>query len=156
VRDEFLRKLAAKVEMLRSGSGLEAGVTQGPLIDEAAVNHVDSLVQDAVEKGAKVLTGGKRHKLGGLFYEPTVLTDVTPAMRVFREEIFGPVAPVAGFASEKEAIALAKENGVGIFKHKGIGRDDADPGGRAVPLRPNNRLHNEPFHESRVQPALQM
>lgn len=117
VRDEFLRKLAAKVEMLRAGSGLEAGVTQGPLIDEAAVNHVESLVRDAVEKGAKVLTGGKRHRLGGLFYEPTVLTDVTPAMRVFREEIFGPVAPVVGFASEKEAVALANDTEVGLASY---------------------------------------
>ncbi len=113
----FVDKLVHAVERLTSGNGLEAGVTQGPLIEQAAVDHVEGLVQDAVEKGARIMTGGKRHSLGGLFYEPTVLTGVTPAMRIFREEIFGPVAPVVCFSSEQEAIALANDTEVGLASY---------------------------------------
>lgn len=115
--DAFIRRLATKVDLLKSGNGLEAGTTQGPLIDQAAVDHVDSLVKDAVEKGARVLVGGKPHALGGLYYEPTVLVGVKPNMRVFREEIFGPVAPVVSFTSEKEAIALANDTEVGLASY---------------------------------------
>ncbi|WP_243360213.1 NAD-dependent succinate-semialdehyde dehydrogenase [Fundidesulfovibrio terrae] len=117
ILDAFTAKLAAKVEALRVGSGLDAGVTQGPLIDESAVKHVEALVAEAVDKGARIMVGGKRHALGGLFYEPTVLGSVTPSMRVFREEIFGPVAPIVPFSSEKEAIALANDTEVGLASY---------------------------------------
>jgi succinate-semialdehyde dehydrogenase/glutarate-semialdehyde dehydrogenase len=125
VFDAFVVRLVSRVEALRSGSGLDAGVTQGPLIDQAAVDHVEGLVKNAVEKGATVLAGGKRHVLGGLFYEPTVLAGVTPAMRVFKEEIFGPVAPVVRFSTEEEAIALANDTEVGLASYvftKDLGR----------------------------------
>ena len=128
--DAFIRRLATKVDLLKSGNGLDAGTTQGPLIDRSAVDHVDALVKDAVGKGARVLVGGKPHALGGLYYEPTVLVGVKPNMRVFREEIFGPVAPVVSFTSEKEAIALANDTEVG-------------PGFVRVHLRPGAHLAHE-------------
>jgi succinate-semialdehyde dehydrogenase/glutarate-semialdehyde dehydrogenase len=117
VVDAFTKRLAEKADALKAGSGLEPGVTQGPLIDEHAVKHVEALVADSVAKGARVMAGGKRHALGGLFYEPTVLGCVTPSMRVFREEIFGPVAPIVPFSSEKEAIALANDTEVGLASY---------------------------------------
>ncbi len=103
--------------MLQPGNGLEAGTTQGPLIDQAAVDHVEAVVKDAAEKGATVVAGGARHALGGLFYAPTVLTGVTAQMRAFREEIFGPVAPVVRFATEKEAVALANDTEFGLASY---------------------------------------
>jgi succinate-semialdehyde dehydrogenase/glutarate-semialdehyde dehydrogenase len=123
--DAFARRMASRVDGLRPGSGLEPCTTLGPLIDQAAVSAMEALMADAVEKGARVLVGGKRHSLGGLFYEPTVLTGVTPAMRVFREEIFGPVAPLVGFSSEKEAVALANDTEAGLASYvftRDIGR----------------------------------
>ncbi len=114
VYDEFARKLCAAVDALRVGDGL-AGVTdQGPLIDAKAVAKVEEHVADAVAKGAKVARGGKRHSLGGTFYEPTVLTDVTPAMSVAREETFGPVAPLFRFDTEAQAIAMANDTEFGL------------------------------------------
>src|SRR6202522_2194187 len=92
VYDAFTEKLAAKVRVMKVGDGTQDGVTQGPLINEDGVNKVERLIGDAVKKGAKVLVGGKRHALGHTFFEPTVLTGVTPAMLMAREEIFGPVA----------------------------------------------------------------
>ena len=125
IAEEFTRKLVARVEKLTTGNGLEAGITQGPLIEQSAVAHVEELIADAVGKGAALATGGKRHALGGLFFEPTVLTGVTPDMRVFKEEIFGPVAPVVTFNTEAQAIALANETQAGLASYvftKDLGR----------------------------------
>ncbi|WP_272881721.1 NAD-dependent succinate-semialdehyde dehydrogenase [Fundidesulfovibrio soli] len=117
VYDAFVRRLASKVDGLKPGNGLEPGVILGPLIDSKAVASMEALVADAVACGARVAVGGKRHALGGLFYEPTLLTGVTPSMRVFKEEIFGPVAPVVSFSSEKEAIALANDTNAGLASY---------------------------------------
>jgi succinate-semialdehyde dehydrogenase/glutarate-semialdehyde dehydrogenase len=114
VYDEFAKKLKAAVAKLRVGDGL-AGVTdQGPLIDAKAVAKVEEHIADALAKGAKVLLGGKRHALGGSFFEPTILTDVTPKMLVAREETFGPVAPLFKFATEAQAIAMANDTEFGL------------------------------------------
>ncbi len=114
VYDAFAAKLRQAVEALRVGDGVEEGITQGPLIDGGAMSKVEELVADAVSKGAKVLTGGKRHALGGNFYAPTVLTGVTPSMRLAREEIFGPVAPLFRFDTEEEAIRMANDTEFGL------------------------------------------
>jgi succinate-semialdehyde dehydrogenase / glutarate-semialdehyde dehydrogenase len=114
VYDAFAQKLSVAVKKLRPASGLETGATQGPLIDDAAVAKVEDHIRDAREKGAKVLVGGKRHALGGRFFEPTVLTDVTPQMAVAREETFGPVAPLFRFRSEAEAVELANSTEFGL------------------------------------------
>ncbi|MFH1871509.1 MAG: NAD-dependent succinate-semialdehyde dehydrogenase [Pseudomonadota bacterium] len=114
VRDAFAQKLAAAVAGLKVGSGLEEGVTQGPLIDGAGLAKVEELLADAVAQGAKVLCGGKRHARGGTFFEPTVLTGATPAMRLAREEIFGPVAPIFSFKEEAEAVRLANDTEFGL------------------------------------------
>ena len=114
VYDAFTEKLAARVAALSVGAGTEPDVLIGPLIDEDAIAKVEAHVADAVEKGAKVLAGGKRHALGGTFYQPTVLSDVTQAMRVAREETFGPVAPVFRFDTEEEAVAMANATEFGL------------------------------------------
>ncbi len=114
VYDEFARKLGAVVAALRIGDGLAGATDQGPLIDSKALAKVEEHVADAVAKGAKIITGGRRHALGGTFFEPTVLTDVTPAMAVAREETFGPVAPLFKFHSEAEAIAMANDTEFGL------------------------------------------
>jgi len=114
VYDEFARKLAAAVARLRVGDGLAGEQDQGPLIDEAAVAKVEEHLADAVAKGATVLTGGRRHALGGTFFEPTVLTGVTPAMQVAREETFGPLAPLFRFETEADAIRLANDTEFGL------------------------------------------
>ncbi len=114
IYEEFAQKLTAQVAALKVGVGTEEGVTQGPLIDAAALAKVEAHVADAVAKGARVLTGGKRHTKGGTFFEPTVLADVTPAMRCAREETFGPVAPLFKFADEAEAIQLANATEYGL------------------------------------------
>jgi succinate-semialdehyde dehydrogenase / glutarate-semialdehyde dehydrogenase len=114
IYDEFAVKLRSAVAQLRVGDGL-AGVTeQGPLIDDKAVLKVEEHISDALAKGAKVTLGGKRHALGGLFFEPTILTDVTPKMLVAREETFGPVAPLFKFDSEAQAIAMANDTEFGL------------------------------------------
>jgi succinate-semialdehyde dehydrogenase/glutarate-semialdehyde dehydrogenase len=114
VYDEFARKLRSAVSQLRVGDGL-AGVTdQGPLIDDKAVLKVEEHIADALAKGAKATLGGKRHALGGLFFEPTILTDVTPKMLVAREETFGPVAPLFKFESESQAVAMANDTEFGL------------------------------------------
>jgi succinate-semialdehyde dehydrogenase/glutarate-semialdehyde dehydrogenase len=114
VYDSFAGKLREAVARLRVGDGL-AGVTdQGPLIDSKAVAKVEEHIADAVAKGAQVAAGGKRHALGGTFFEPTILTHVTPAMLVAREETFGPVAPLFKFDTEAEAIALANDTEFGL------------------------------------------
>jgi succinate-semialdehyde dehydrogenase / glutarate-semialdehyde dehydrogenase len=114
VYDEFARRLKSAVAQLRVGDGL-AGVTdQGPLIDAKAVTKVEEHIADALAKGAKVALGGKRHALGGLFFEPTILTGVTPKMLVAREETFGPVAPLFKFENEAQAIAMANDTEFGL------------------------------------------
>jgi succinate-semialdehyde dehydrogenase/glutarate-semialdehyde dehydrogenase len=114
VYDAFTKKLVAAVEKLRVGDGLAGETDQGPLIDEAALKKVEEHVADATGKGAKVATGGRRHALGGTFFEPTVLTGVTPAMMVAREETFGPVAACFTFTSEQEAVAMANDTEYGL------------------------------------------
>lgn len=114
IYDEFARKLKDAVSKLRVGDGL-AGVTdQGPLIDANAVAKVEEHIADALSKGAKILLGGQRHSLGGSFFEPTILTHVTPQMAVAREETFGPIAPLFKFHSEAEAIAMANDTEFGL------------------------------------------
>jgi len=124
VYDAFAEKLATAVKKLKPAFGLEAGATQGPLIDNAAVEKVESHIRDAQEKGAKILVGGHRHMLGGRFFEPTILTDVTPAMTVAREETFGPVAPLFRFKTEADAVALANDTEFGLAAYF-YGRDIA-------------------------------
>jgi len=124
VYDAFATKLAAAVRKLTPAGGFDAAATQGPLIDDRAVEKVESHIADATAKGARVLVGGKRHALGGRFFEPTVLTDVTPAMAVAREETFGPVAPLFKFGSEADAIALANDTEFGLAAYF-YGRDIA-------------------------------
>jgi succinate-semialdehyde dehydrogenase/glutarate-semialdehyde dehydrogenase len=114
VYEEFAQKLAARAAELKVGAGNEDGVAQGPLIDDDALAKVEAHVADALAKGARVLCGGARHARGGNFYQPTVLADVTPAMRVAREETFGPVAPLFRFTSEAEAIAMANDTEFGL------------------------------------------
>jgi succinate-semialdehyde dehydrogenase/glutarate-semialdehyde dehydrogenase len=124
VYDAFASKLAVAVKALKPAPGLEPGATQGPLIDDAAVQKVESHIRDAQSKGAKVLVGGHRHVLGGRFFEPTVLTDVTPQMAVAREETFGPLAPLFRFKTEADAIALANDTEFGLAAYF-YGRDIA-------------------------------
>ena len=114
VRDAFAQKLAAEVAGLKVGDGLEEGVTQGPLIDGAGLAKVEELLADAVARGARVVCGGKRHAKGGTFFEPTVLTGATPAMRLAREEIFGPVAAVIRVKDYDEALATANDTEFGL------------------------------------------
>jgi succinate-semialdehyde dehydrogenase/glutarate-semialdehyde dehydrogenase len=125
VYDAFAAKLADKVRALKVGVGTEAGVTIGPLIDDKAVAKVEEHVQDALSKGAKILVGGHKHQLGGLFYEPTLLTEVTTDMKITREETFGPVAPLFRFKTEEEGIAMANDTEFGLasyFYARDIGR----------------------------------
>ncbi len=125
VYDAFSAKLAKAVSAMKVGNGFEPGVTQGPLIDANAVAKIEEHIQDALAKGAKVLVGGKRHALGGTFFEPTVLTGVTPAMKVAREETFGPLAPLFRFKDEAEAIRMANDTEFGLasyFYARDIGR----------------------------------
>ena len=125
VYDAFAAKLATAVRTLTPAPGFDAGATQGPLIDDRAVEKVESHIVDATSKGAIVLVGGKRHARGGRFFEPTILTGVTPAMAVAREETFGPVAPLFRFTTEAEAIALANDTEFGLaayFYGRDIGR----------------------------------
>ena len=117
VRDVFVEKLVAAVTALRVGNGAEEGVSQGPLIDDAAIAKVEELVADACDKGARVVCGGRRHSLGRTYYEPTILADVTPAMRMAREEVFGPVAPVFTFKTEADAVAMANDTEYGLASY---------------------------------------
>jgi len=117
VYDAFAAKLAERVAKFKVGNGLESGVTIGPLIDDAAVKKVEEHIADAVAKGAKVTLGGKRHPLGGLFFEPTILANVTPAMKVTKEETFGPVAPLFRFKTEEEAIQMANDTEFGLASY---------------------------------------
>jgi succinate-semialdehyde dehydrogenase/glutarate-semialdehyde dehydrogenase len=114
VYDAFAEKLGNAVAALKVGNGIEAGVTQGPLIDESAVLKVEELLDDATAKGARIVCGGKRHALGRTYFEPTIVADVTPQMRMAKEEIFGPVAPLFRFKDEKEAIHMANDTEFGL------------------------------------------
>jgi len=117
VYDTFVEKLAVAVAGLRVGNGVDDGVTQGPLIDAAAIAKVEELVEDARSKGARVVCGGKPHSLGRTYYEPTILANVTPAMRIAREEVFGPVAPVFAFKTEADAVAMANDTEYGLASY---------------------------------------
>ncbi|GAB2859809.1 NADP-dependent succinate-semialdehyde dehydrogenase [Pseudoduganella ginsengisoli] len=125
VYDAFAEKFVAAVGKLKVGNGADAGVTQGPLIDDKAVQKVEEHVADALAKGGRLLMGGKRHALGHGFFEPTVIADVTPAMRVAGEETFGPLAPLFRFQTDDEAIALANSTEFGLaayFYSRDVGR----------------------------------
>ena len=125
VYDEFSEKLAAAASKLVVGDGLKGETQQGPLIDESALEKVEDHISDALAKGARVVTGGKRHALGGTFFEPTVLADVDTQMKVAREETFGPVAPLFRFSTEDEALRLANDTEFGLcsyFYSRDIGR----------------------------------
>ncbi len=117
VYDAFAAKLREAVEQLKIGRGTDDGVTQGPLINEAAVLKVESHIEDALAKGARIVTGGKRHALGHGFFEPTVLADVTPAMKVARDETFGPLAPLFRFSSDEEVVSLANDTEFGLASY---------------------------------------
>ncbi len=114
VYDEFAKKLTVAVRRMKIGSGLDEGVEQGPLINQAAVDKIQEHLDDALAKGAKILTGGGPHPLGGTFYQPTVIVDATSAMLVTQEETFGPLAPLYRFKNDDEAIALANDTPFGL------------------------------------------
>ncbi len=125
VYDAFAEKLADRVRQLKVGDGMEQGVAIGPLIDAAAVSKVEEHIDDALAKGARIVVGGKRHALGGLFFEPTVLAGVNTRMKVTKEETFGPVAPLFNFKDEAEAIRLANDTEFGLasyFYARDLGR----------------------------------
>jgi succinate-semialdehyde dehydrogenase/glutarate-semialdehyde dehydrogenase len=125
IYDAFAAKLAERVAKLKVGNGLDAGVTQGPLINADALAKVEEHVADATGRGAKVAFGGKRHALGGNFYEPTVLTGVTREMKIFSEETFGPVAPLIRFKDDAEVVRLANDSEFGLasyFYSRDLGR----------------------------------
>ncbi len=117
VYDTFAKKLVEAAKQLKVGNGLEDGMQQGPLIDMRAVEKVEEHIADATSKGAKVIAGGKRHKLGGTFFEPTVLADVTTDMLVTNDETFGPVAPLFRFKNEDEAIEMANATQYGLASY---------------------------------------
>ena len=125
IHDAFAAKMAEAVKGLKVGNGLEDGTQQGPLIDMRAVEKVEEHIADATAKGAMVATGGARHALGGSFFQPTLLTGVTPAMAVAREETFGPVAPLFRFSTEDEAVRMANDTEFGLaayFYSRDVGR----------------------------------
>lgn len=114
IYDKFANALLDAVQSMKVGDGFSEGVSQGPLINEAAVKKVESLIHDATSKGAKVILGGKRHSLGSTFYEPTVITDVDNEMDISRQEAFGPVAPLLRFKTEEDAIRIANDTNAGL------------------------------------------
>ena len=125
VYDAFAKKFADQVKGFKVGAGTEAGVVIGPLIDQQGIAKVESHVKDATAKGGKVMTGGKRHSLGGLFFEPTVLTEVNDSMQLAREETFGPVAPLFRFNTEADVIRMANATEFGLaayFFARDVGR----------------------------------
>jgi len=119
------KKLVAAVQKLQIGNGIEPGITQGPLIDGSAVQKIEQHIADAIAKGGRILTGGKRHALGQGFFEPTVIADVTSDMLVAREETFGPLAPLFRFDTDEEVLAQANDTEFGLasyFYSRDIGR----------------------------------
>lgn len=117
IHDAYVAKVVDKVKAIVVGNGMQAGVTQGPQIDAKAHKSMQEFVDDAVKKGAKVEVGGKNSELGGLFYQPTVLSGVKPDMRVFREEIFGPILPVITYKTEEEALSMANDTEYGLASY---------------------------------------
>ena len=125
VYDEFTARLGQAVSAMKVGNGLDPGVVQGPLIDAAAVEKVEEHIADALDKGARVVVGGRRHPFGGTWFEPTVLADVTADMKIAREETFGPVAPLFRFEAEDDAVAMANDTEFGLasyFYSRDVGR----------------------------------
>lgn len=125
VYDEFANRLTAAVSKIKVGDGMEDGVTQGPLINEEAVKKVEEHISDAVEKGARILTGGARHELGGTFFQPTLVVDVSSRMQVASEETFGPLAPLFRFSTEEQAVDMANDTEFGLaayFYSQNLGR----------------------------------
>lgn len=125
VYEEFITKLKAKVDMLKVGNGTEEGVMQGPLIDMNAVEKVETHIADALAKGGRLVSGGKRHALGGSFFEPTIISDATQDMIIAKEETFGPLAPVIKFETEEEVISWANDTEFGLaayFYARDLGR----------------------------------
>ena len=125
VYDAFAAKLKVAVEELKVGNGMDAGVTQGPLINADAVSKVEAHIADALKRGASIVTGGHRHTLGGNFFEPTILANVPNDADIFREETFGPVAPLFRFSTEEEAVRMANDTEFGLasyFYSRDIGR----------------------------------
>ncbi|MBU3601710.1 NAD-dependent succinate-semialdehyde dehydrogenase [Polynucleobacter sp. AM-25C3] len=125
VQGEFVEKFAKAIQLIKVGNGMEPGTTQGPLIEQAALEKVERHVADALSKGAKLITGGKPSALGGTFYEPTILSNVTNDMLITYEETFGPVAPIISFESDEEVIRLANNSQFGLasyFYSRDIGR----------------------------------
>ena len=114
VYEDFSARLSQAVSGMSVGDGMQEGVLQGPLIDMSAVEKVEEHIEDALAKGARVVVGGGRHELGGTYFKPTVLADVTPGMKVAREETFGPLAPLFRFEDEDEAIAMANDTEFGL------------------------------------------
>lgn len=125
VLEQFVEKFSKAIQVIKVGNGMEAGITQGPLIEQAALEKVERHVADAISKGANLVSGGKRSSLGGTFYEPTILSNVTNDMLITYEETFGPVAPIMAFESDEEAIRLANNSQFGLasyFYSRDIGR----------------------------------
>ncbi len=117
IYDKFAEKFTTAVKAMKVGNGLEDGIDQGPMINMKGVEKVEQHLQDAQSKGAKVMTGGKRHGLGGTFFEPTVVTHATTQMQFFREETFGPLAPLFKFKTEEEAVKLANDTEYGLASY---------------------------------------
>ena len=125
VLEQFVEKFSKAIQVIKVGNGMESGITQGPLIEQAALEKVERHVADAISKGAKLVSGGKRSSLGGTFYEPTILSNVSNDMLITYEETFGPVAPIIAFESDEEAIRLANNSQFGLasyFYSRDIGR----------------------------------
>ncbi|MCB1457248.1 MAG: NAD-dependent succinate-semialdehyde dehydrogenase [Nitratireductor sp.] len=125
IYNKFVERLAEETEKLKVGNGMDDGTQQGPLIDSKAVRFVEEMIEDAVKKGGRIAAGGKRHKLGGNFFEPTVIANAKSRMRFTKEEIFGPVSPVYKFKTEEEAIAMANDTTFGLacyFYTQDLGR----------------------------------
>ena len=117
VYEEFSTKLAAAVEKLNIGNGMDEGVTTGPLISQAAIEKVEQHLKDAASKGAKIITGGEAHSLGGTFFKPTVITNVDKSMTVAREETFGPLAPLFRFEDVEDVIEQANDTEFGLASY---------------------------------------
>lgn len=117
IHDQFVEKLRLAVTALNVGDGLDGDVQQGPLIDQKAVQKVEILIRDAIEAGAKLIVGGDRHKLGGTFFEPTIITNVFDNMKVMKEEIFGPIAAISTFADERDVITRANNTPYGLASY---------------------------------------